>query len=277
MGPSEIAELARSLIGRSRAVHVAPAIPGAKEAGARRAHAHLAKTEAIVALYDATLFGSAEEGFVLTTERLAWKNLLQHPRQVPWRELDPATVLALQDGVGVARGVVQTNAELVGGAVELFTALADRSAAPDAGPYRTAIDPAASSFARLVALARAHVGEVEHIYFHPAIPAAKLANARLVHGAELGLVDPIAVLYDDTLFESARDGFVLTPSRLAWKNLADEPATVEWSVIDPERVVASSAGVRVMGWELRVTAGPAFAARVASLVAAAAEEARKPS
>ena len=72
------------------AAFVAPSIPARKEEAARRAHiVHLPPTEPILALYDSTMLGSGDEGFVVTARRLCWKNLNGPAYSILWRDLDP--------------------------------------------------------------------------------------------------------------------------------------------------------------------------------------------
>jgi hypothetical protein len=71
-------------------VFVCPHIPPKKEQSARQAHAvHLPDRERILALYDATWFGSGDEGFIVTSRRLCWKNANESPCSIEWRDLDP--------------------------------------------------------------------------------------------------------------------------------------------------------------------------------------------
>lgn len=281
--PDDPVTLARTCLGsspRARDLHFAPDIPPALEKKVRAVHAvHLPPHEPIAVLYDATVFGSAEEGFLLTPDRICWKNRFQHPRQLLLRDLDPTTLLPLRDGVGVAGGVIATQGISTGGLAELLTTLAESAAprAAEASPYRAIDSSSQRAVTHAITLAREHLGEVPRVYYHPAIPPPKLANARAVHDGRLDAGEPIAVVYDGTLFASAREGFLLTPARICWKNLAEEPASVEWRAVDPDLVMSSPYAVRIMGWEIRVLGGPSFAERVAdTIVAMAKDAARRP-
>ena len=102
------------------------------------------------------------------------------------------------------------------------------------GPYRRGADaPAdtaeghAAAVARLTARVRPYLGEVEDLFYHPAIPASKLQRARGMHAAHLPRREAVAVLYDDTLFGSAEEGFVLTPHFFCWKNLSSGSQAVD--------------------------------------------------
>ena len=281
--PSEIVALARERLGTGSAVYYAPSIPPDKEGNARAVHeAHLPESEAILVLHDATLFGGAADGFVITAERLCWKNLFEHARQVTWRDLEPAAVVAEAGRVGIAGGGIQISAELIPGTARLLAEMAERYRALDAGPYRSGADalPEASEVgqipvSRLTALARRHVGEIEQMYYHPAIPSPKLRLAREVHSAHLGAEELVAVLYDDTVFGSARDGFLITPRRLYWKNLLSVPESVEWELIAPEGIVTTGNAVHVLKSTVQLAARADLALPVAGLFAAIAAEARR--
>jgi hypothetical protein len=112
------------------------------------------------------------------------------------------------------------------------------------------------------------------MYYHPAIPSPKLRVAREVHAARLGADEMVAVLYDDTVFGSARDGFLITPRRLCWKNLLSTPESAEWETIAPESIVASGSTVHVLDATVQLAARADLAAPVASLFIAIAAEAR---
>lgn len=68
----------------------------------------------------------------------------------------------------------------------------------------------------------------KNVYLAPNIPADKAANATAVHTDHLPPGEPLLVLYDDTLFGSAKEGFVITESRLCWKSLMYSPAFLLW-------------------------------------------------
>jgi hypothetical protein len=86
----------------------------------------------------------------------------------------------------------------------------------------------------VLALLRSHFARAESTYLCPTIPPKKEKTARLVHSAHLSLRELVLALYDDTVFGSASDGFVITSRRLCWKNAADRPRAVEWRDLDPE-------------------------------------------
>jgi hypothetical protein len=275
----EIVSLARQRMGMGSAVFYAPSIPPAKEAAARAAHAlHLPESEPVLVLYDGTLFGGAENGFVVTPERLCWKNLLAHPRQIEWSELEAAAIVPGSGRIVVAGGVIDAMNELVPGIALFLVEMARRRGNPDAGPYRSGAEASAEgalvAVPHLTALGRKHLGEVEDIYYHPAIPASKLKKARATHAAHLSAAEVVAVLYDDTVFGSAEEGMLLTPRRLCWKNLTSEPSHAEWHQIEPDSISASGNLVYVAGRALQLTSRTELCVPMAELLVALVAEVR---
>jgi hypothetical protein len=278
--PPELVALARRHLSGLEGVSFAPKIPAAKQAGVRAVHqGHLPATEPLLAVYDDTLFGTGEEGYLITPERLCWKNFLEHPREIAWSELDPASVV--RDGgrvrIGGSGGIAATG-DLAVGTVGLIVAMVERFVPADASPYRKSPREThvagEAPLSRLTTLGRRQLGEFDNVFYHPAIPPPKLRNARTVHAAHLAPDETVAVLYDDTLFGSARDGFLLTPRRLCWKNFSGAVSALEWSAIAPEQVAANGNLVHVMDLTVNVTTRTPFAARFAELVTALAVEVR---
>src|SRR6185437_7566609 len=124
-GPDGIPALALHHLGMRRGVHYAPDIPPAKEAAARAVHAaHLPESEPVLVLYDDTAFGSAKLGFLITAERICWKNRFFQPHQIPWSEVDPSLVSFDGSEVAVARGSMSVSDELAEAVAQLIVAVA---------------------------------------------------------------------------------------------------------------------------------------------------------
>ena len=88
------------------ATWVHPSIPAKKLANTRKVHtAHLPANEQVLALYDGTAFGSATDGFILTTKRIYWKNQLESAQFLDWEhvEFDGVYVEETQIVLGRAR------------------------------------------------------------------------------------------------------------------------------------------------------------------------------
>lgn len=95
--------LAREILGSVEDdLYFSPQIPASKERNARAVHAAwLDANEPVLVLYDDTLFGAGDDGFVLTAQRLHWRNILDEPRTLAWAELDPAQIGPGEDGLTV--------------------------------------------------------------------------------------------------------------------------------------------------------------------------------
>jgi hypothetical protein len=83
----------------------------------------------------------------------------------------------------------------------------------------------------IVALAGEHLAGRNGVFIAPHIPARKEKNARAIHAATLPPDEPIAALYDDTLFGAGDDGWLITPERICWRNFTEEPVMLPWSEI----------------------------------------------
>ena len=59
-------------------------IPQTKLRNALRSYAQTIKEEQVLCLYDATVFGGAKEGFIITTVGIFSKSLFAYPRAFPW-------------------------------------------------------------------------------------------------------------------------------------------------------------------------------------------------
>ena len=70
-------------------VSVCPHIVPKREQAFRTVHAvHLPERERILALFDATPFGSGEEGFVITAKRICWKNPGELANAIEWCDVE---------------------------------------------------------------------------------------------------------------------------------------------------------------------------------------------
>lgn len=106
-----------------------------------------------------------------------------------------------------------------------------------------------------VALAKDHLGQRDSLFFHPNIPADKLKAGRATHKESLERDERVLVLYDNTVFGGADDGFVMTVNQLCWKNIGDEPQSLAWEDIDPESVDWDDDHIEVDGQEIQVHIG----------------------
>lgn len=199
-------------------VFFAPDIPGRKLANAREAHQnHLPPDEKVLVLFDATVFGAADDGFVVTQNRFCWKNVAMPSAAMPWRALDPSTV-----GVS-GHNVSLMHAELQAGVQEGF---ADRVAAlvREIASLAREGEPAGVDPTDLL---RRVIGVHADMHYAP-VPAKKEANARAVHAASLPADEPVLALLDDTLFGGGDDGLVFTTRRLCFRQYLEQPGSIAW-------------------------------------------------
>lgn len=127
MTEDAILGLLRQHFGADDSLYLAPTIPVKRAASARRAHtAHLPANERILALYDDTVFGSGEDGFVVTAQRLCWKNIKGEPRSIEWRFLDPESVIPEGRKLSVADSLIEISGDrqVIGAAADVFYMLA---------------------------------------------------------------------------------------------------------------------------------------------------------
>ena len=127
MTEDAILALLRQHFGSDDSLYLAPTIPLRRELGARRSHAaHLPADERVLALYDDTVFGTGEDGFVVTAQRLCWKNIKGEARSIEWRFLDPESVIPDRFKLSVADSLIEISGErnVIGAAADAFYMLA---------------------------------------------------------------------------------------------------------------------------------------------------------
>lgn len=107
--------------------------------------------------------------------------------------------------------------------------------------------------ATVLSLAKRHLGVGDCRYFSPDIPASKEANARKRHKSSLPETERMLVLFDDTVFGAADDGFVITVKRLCWHNILEDPYMIEWAELDPADVRVDKSEVVVAHGKVQLT------------------------
>ena len=108
------------------AMVLCPNIPGRKEMVARKVHArHLPTSERVLALYDDTVFGSGDEGFLVTSHRICWKNAgaTRRAQSIAWRDLDPDLMYADRNKLVLGVDAIELSADVDDGAAALLEAL----------------------------------------------------------------------------------------------------------------------------------------------------------
>jgi hypothetical protein len=269
----DLAALARQRMGTRDPLYYAPEIPPSKARAARHTHAvHLPEPEALLVLYDGTLFGLSDEGFVVTPERLCWRNFLDAPKQIEWRELDAAAVVVEDGELRVCGGrLFLLPSGPPARAVAAFLVDAARAVqASRAGPYRQGMSPdgpppsGSITERQLLLLARRRLGDMAWLYFSPSIPERKLSRVRRVHAAHLPDDERIVLVYDSTLFGSAEEGLCMTRNRVCWKNVFDRPDQRAFADLDPTRIDTHGETLVIDG--ARVAVAQPAATRLATLL-----------
>lgn len=95
MTDEAVLALLRQHFSGAESTSLCPSIPGKKELGARAVHAHhLPSDERVLMLYDDTVFGLGDDGFLVTSRRICWKNAAGRPQVMEWHQLDPHRMYA---------------------------------------------------------------------------------------------------------------------------------------------------------------------------------------
>jgi hypothetical protein len=90
----------------------------------------------------------------------------------------------------------------------------------------------------VLALLRQHFAGAESTSLCPSITGKKELGARAIHARHLPSDERVLMLYDDTIFGSGDEGFVVTSRRICWRNAGDRPHMIEWQQVDPDRMYA---------------------------------------
>ena len=127
----------------------------------------------------------------------------------------------------------------------------------------------------MIRLAHQQLGLQEDDHYAPRIPPHKEAAMCAVHDLVPSVEEPVLVLYDDTLLGGARDGYIITPGQICWKNTFAAPRSISWRHLQEDEVVRSSdMVVKVLDAEPWVSSIGAMANRTAGLLRAIARESR---
>jgi hypothetical protein len=101
---------ARRVLGEVRRIHYHPAIPIDKLTNVQVMHTRRGRpapaTADVAVLYDDTLLGDGEEGFVLTPSRFYWKNFCGEPESLSWDAIDPEALAARPHQLDLTGGAV---------------------------------------------------------------------------------------------------------------------------------------------------------------------------
>jgi len=93
-------------------MYLCPTIPGKKEIAARSVHAHhLPSDERVLALFDDTVFGLGDDGFLVTSQRLCWKNVGGRAQMLEWKHVDPDRMYADRKRLVLGAGAIELTAD----------------------------------------------------------------------------------------------------------------------------------------------------------------------
>lgn len=88
-----VSSLLRQYVAGVDSTFLHPAIPQKKLDNVKRGHhPHLDPGEVVLGIYDGTAFGSAKDGWAITTQRLCFKNQMQPSGFLRWSEIEPDDV-----------------------------------------------------------------------------------------------------------------------------------------------------------------------------------------
>jgi DNA-directed RNA polymerase subunit RPC12/RpoP len=97
-----LSELAQERLGEFESLYYDPKIPRDRLKTARNTHNdHLEDNERILVLYDDSEVGGTDDGFIITTDRFAWKNSGSEVMSFLWEEIDPEEIEYTEDGLTV--------------------------------------------------------------------------------------------------------------------------------------------------------------------------------
>ena len=112
MTDEAVLALLRRHFGGVDSMYLCPTVPGKKELAARSVHArHLPTGERVLALYDDTVFGLGDDGFIVTSQRLCWKNLGGRAQMIEWRQLDPDRMYADKKQLVLDSGAIEVTGD----------------------------------------------------------------------------------------------------------------------------------------------------------------------
>jgi hypothetical protein len=97
----------------------------------------------------------------------------------------------------------------------------------------------------VLALLREHFNGIDPLYLYPSLPQKKERNVRRIHAAHLPPHEYILAIYDDTVFGSAEEGFVVTSRRLCFKNISESPQMLDWRTVDPDDIYQEGSKIAV--------------------------------
>lgn len=218
-------------------------IPEALEKLVRSTHAkHLPSGEPIVAAYSDGLLSDSSDGFVVTGQRLCWKSTFMEANYVHWEDVANIQFTLKEKSLTIGGSDPSTtlNPHLARCLWGLMTAM---SRLPESEK---------SELAAFRGRAVKALGKPDKLYYYPHIPLDKLTVAGASFGQGVESDEPVALLYDNTLFGKCDNGVLLTLKRICWRNLLEEPVSLMWSELAPGDLAKLDMGITFKDKQLNV-------------------------
>lgn len=206
------------------------AMPTRKISGACKAIMPGGKAQDILVLVDNTVFGGATDGVVLTYRGVWLKNIMEKSRLVRWDEISSV----VEDGTDLHVGCYKVDLTVL--SKETVKMLADvirtiSTASPRKKPDHT--DNSIYDWAVGVCSSLAHNNDV---YVGHNILARKITAGMDSMGVQEGQED-VFMQIDTTVFGGAKEGVILTPQAIYWKNIMEKACRVNWRDFRSAQVV----------------------------------------
>jgi len=230
---------------------------------------HLPSTETIL-----LVCGGGDCSLVLTSVRLCWKNILEAPRHMLLADLQVGMVGTDDREIRLSGTAIEMlgTSELVEPLVDLLERIAS-------GEIPVQRPPQVGGGERGLAMRQAfmdNVGVVKDLFYGPSLPTRKEEGARHSYGDSLPSDTPIIVLFDDTVFGSAEEGFVVTAEKLYWKGIMNEPQQESWSELTSLSVTRGQMGLLLGERDLHITARDELIPPLIKAITACAQYGKEP-
>jgi hypothetical protein len=208
--------------------------------------------EGVLLVYDDTLFGGGGDGFVLTASHFGFKSLAFGPQLVAFSDLTPGDIQYDGRQVTVRGEQVEITGEVAalkaGVGRALRQTLQGYRAAGPAGPYRDT--PSLVGPHAILEILRATLPKHDDLYYRGEIPSRKLNNVV----KQYAIRDPqdVLALYDDTIFGSADEGFVITGAKIYFKDITSGPVDVEIRLLNEWDIAYEKGALIVKGKKVEI-------------------------
>jgi hypothetical protein len=214
-------------------LYLAETIPVQKATAATTAYAPHVASEDIVLLYDASVFGGAKAGVLLTTDSIYWHNLWGAQGNCRYADIRTAIMNSNNNLLINGDKEIVVLTPIVRGLMKLLVELL-----PDlqlrGTPAEESVEPTLQSVsaeeAAFLEKCRPLSGISDRLWLKYEIPLAKAYAATKKYAPNVP-VKAIMLLYDDTTFGGAKEGLLLTVDSIYWHNITEEAEHCRYSDI----------------------------------------------